>query len=239
MAGQNTQARPARPTPKTAEETASAQSGVVFLLIEFFVLLAKTLIVSLFVSIGVALVGVTWFWPEQGVNHELTTLNLELSELAFELRSVGAGFSYWVSNITAQLMEATWLGGYIRSAVTWVGGLFSDQAVMYGEVAYYATMVFVVRLGVILSSLPILVIWMLLGFFCGLTERDLRRFNAALESSTIFNLAMRNAKIPFFICIAAYLSWPTRAYAVIATLPVCIGTFVMVYLAVAHYKKRL
>lgn len=239
MSRPQTNDRPARPQTKTAESSASEQKGLFVNIIEFPCLVVKTLSFSLLISIVVALVGVTWFWPDEGVNHELRTLEQELSELAYELRNFGSGFSAWVDSVISKMMQWPWFAETIGKGVTWLFGWFSDKAIMYGQVTYYATLIFIVRLGVIISSIPILIIWIVVGVVCGLTERDLRRHNAALESSTVFNLAVTHVKFPFLICIAIYLSFPTRAYAILATLPVCIGTFLLVYLAIGHYKKRL
>lgn len=239
MARPQTNERPARPQVKTAEDKASDQKGLLVSIIEFPCVVVKTLSLSLLLSIVVALVGVTWFWPDEGVNHELQTLEQELSELAYELRDFGSGFSAWVESLILKMMQWPWFAESFGKAITWLFGWFSEQAVMYGQVTYYATLIFIVRLGVIISSVPILLIWIVIAVVCGLTERDLRRHNAALESSTVFNLAVTHVKFPFLICIAIYLSFPTRAYSILATLPVCVGTFLLVYLAIGHYKKRL
>ncbi|HAV1520155.1 TPA: DUF4400 domain-containing protein [Vibrio parahaemolyticus] len=239
MSRPQTNSRAERPQPKTAERSASEQNGVVVSILEFPCLVLKTLSFSLLISILIALVGVTWIWPDEGVSHELRTLEQELSELAFELRDFGSGFSAWVEATVSQMMNWPWFAKTIGQAVTWAFGFFSEEAVMYGQVTYYATLIFIVRLGVILSSVPILFIWILIGAVCGLTERDLRRHNAALESSTVFNLAVTHVKLPFLLCVTIYLSFPTRAYAILATLPVCLGSFLLIYLAIGHYKKRL
>jgi integrating conjugative element membrane protein (TIGR03747 family) len=231
--------RAQRPVPKTAEESAQERSGLLLTLIEFPFLVIKTLALSLLVSIVIALIGVTWFWPEEGSLHELRTLNTELNELAVELRVAGSSFNLKIEEWVSAAMGWSWFADSIGRGTTWVATFFSPKAKMYGEVTYYATLIFITRLGVIVSSLPILLIWFVLGIVCGLTERDLRRFNGAVESSTVFNLAVSHLRVPFVFCIALYLSFPTRAYAILATMPVCLGTFLLTFLSIAHYKKRL
>ncbi len=232
-------ARSSRPAPKTAEQTAPSIGGVITGTISFIFTTITTLFTSMVVSVLVALVGVTFVWPEKGADHERETLAVELKELATSLTDAGGGFSASVANMVSSSLDAWYGPGIVSAAVEWVSGLFTQKAQMYGEVTLLAMQIFVVRLGVILSSMPILAIWIVVAIVAGLAERDLRRYNAADESSTIFNLAVEHIKVPFLLLVALYLSWPTTAYAIVAMLPVCFGSFFMVYIAIARYKKRL
>lgn len=228
-----------RPQPKTAEQSADEHKSVVANLVLWVTGTITTLFFSMMMSVLIAIVGVTFIWPEEGANHERRTLEIEMAALADELNLVGEGFSRVVDSFTAWLLGAWW-GADLMSAITyWFADWVSDEAVMYAQVVYLSMQVFIVRVGVIISSMPMIFAWVLVGFFCGLTERDLRRFNAALESSTIFNLAYSNVRYPFVILLALYLSWPTQAYALFGTIPVSVGSFFMVYFSTANYKKRL
>jgi hypothetical protein len=227
------------PEPKTAEETAVKNRGLIATIVVGIFGLFSMLFVSMLCSIVLSLVGVTFFWPEEGAAHERKTLAIEMSALANELALVGSGMAKWVDDTISWLLDEWWTAQLIAKGVHWVASFFSNEAWMYAEVALLSMQVFIVRLGVILSSIPIMLLWGLLAITCGLAERDLRRFNAALESSTVFNLALSNLKIPFVLILSLYLSWPTHAYALIATIPVSLGSFLLTYFAIANYKKRL
>lgn len=239
MTTNNQSYRAERPKPKTAEESALSSGSMLGSMLKMFWDIVSTLFISMLFSIGVALVGVTFFWPEEGAEHERRTLVIELDALAYELRFVGEALNDVVARFILDSRDNWWGGGVIADFVEWCASFVSPQAAMYGEVVSLTMQIFIVRVGVIISSMPIIILWIGLGVVCGLTERDLRRFNAALESSTTFNLAYRHVKIPFILFIALYLSWPTQAYALLATIPVSIGSFIMFFLAVANYKKRL
>ncbi|EGQ7707493.1 DUF4400 domain-containing protein [Vibrio cholerae] len=238
MPKQNT-SQPHRPTPKTAEETAVERKSLLRSIAQGISSTISTLFVSMCFSVAVSLAGVTWFWPEEGAQHERESLAIELKSLAYELHKVGEGLASLVSQFVNYMMDVWWFGQLAASITYWMSSFFSDQAKMYAEVVWLSMQIFIVRVGVIIAAIPLLGIWFLAGFLTGLTERDLRRFNAALESSTIFNLATEHIRIPFLFIVALYLSWPTHANALLATAPMCVGTFVLVYLSVANYKKRL
>lgn len=231
--------RASRPQPKTAEETAIGNRSALASFVSGVLGVISTLFFSMLFSVVVAIVGVTYFWPDEGAEHERKTLATELNALAKELSEVGLGLTNFVAELILESRSSWWGGQFLSEFVEWCAQFITPKAAMYGEVVSLSMQIFVVRVGVILSSLPVIGYWVLLGVICGLTERDLRRFNAALESSTTFNLAYQHVQIPFIFCIALYLSWPTQAYAVLAMVPVCIGSFLMFYLAIAHYKKRL
>lgn len=231
--------KPHRPKPKTAEESAVERKSLLRSFVKGIGSTISTLLFSMFFSVAVSLVGVTWFWPEEGAAHERESLAIEMKSLAYELHRAGDGLAHLVSTSVNYMLEVWWFGQLAASATYWMSSVFSDQAKMYAEVVWLSMQIFIVRVGVIAASIPLLFIWFLAGFFLGLTERDLRRFNAALESSTIFNLATEHVRIPFVSIVALYLSWPTHAYALVAVAPMCVGTFVLIYLSVANYKKRV
>ncbi|HAS8195771.1 TPA: DUF4400 domain-containing protein [Vibrio vulnificus] len=229
-----------RPTPKSAEEVAESQRGVITGLFAGLTNFIGTLITSMFCSVIVSIVGVTFIWPEKGAEHERASLRIEMEALADELANAGSYVVGTVEKIVVTLLDAWWLGELWGEIVRFVTGfVWAEKAAMYAEVAFLAVQIFVVRLGVILSSLPVIGLWVLVAIVCGLAERDLRRINIAKESSTIFNLYIQHMKVPFTITLVFYLSWPTHAYALFGTLPICIGTAIVVYGAVANYKKRL
>ena len=81
------------------------------------------------------------------------------------------------------------------------------------------TQTFVIRLALILFSLPIFLVAALVGGVDGLVERDLRRWGGGRESSNVFNLARRSVVPSFVAACVVYISLPFSINPVIVILP--------------------
>jgi integrating conjugative element membrane protein (TIGR03747 family) len=89
----------------------------------------------------------------------------------------------------------------------------------YLQASTYVTQTFVIRLALILFSLPIFLVAALVGGVDGLVERDLRRWGGGRESSNVFNLARRSVVPSFVAACVVYISLPFSISPVIVILP--------------------
>ena len=209
-------------------------TGVLFRCIKFCFELFKYLTISLFTSVVISFIGVTFFWSEQGSEHERLTLIEELNFLT------GGDIS---NDIFLSLLKSTknndiWIvPDYFGDITTYVFSVFIENANTFGEVANYTAKIFIIRLMVILSATPVLFVGIVGAVVVGLVERDLRRFNLARESSTRFHLFLNNIHIPLVAIIVLYLSYPLTANPLYFFAPSFAVFSFLVFYTTAGYKK--
>ncbi|MBV1889298.1 MAG: TIGR03747 family integrating conjugative element membrane protein, partial [Proteobacteria bacterium] len=107
----------------------------------------------------------------------------------------------------------------------------------YLQASTYVTQTFVIRLALILFSLPIFVIAALVGGVDGLVERDLRRWGGGRESSNVFNLARRSIVPAFIAACVVYISLPISLSPVIVILPFAVLLGLAVRITFERLKK--
>ncbi|MCV5245855.1 DUF4400 domain-containing protein, partial [Escherichia coli] len=72
----------------------------------------------------------------------------------------------------------------------------------------YVTLVFLIRVTILVLSVPLFVMVAAIGIVDGLVRRDLRRYGAAYESSFIYHHAKRWIKPATCLPCVIYLSMP-------------------------------
>lgn len=189
------------------------------------------LVISLMLSIVIEWLCMIWLWPEQGVGHakavlaaDQAYLNQQLYDQSSVIRSdiivLTGKTAAWLSR---QSCLKTWLynapdiaGG--TSLQKWGHDLY-QRFDDYLQASAYATQTFIIRLALILFSLPIFLIAILVGGVDGLVERDLRRWGGGRESSNVFNLARRSVVPSFVAACVVYISLPFSINPVVVILP--------------------
>lgn len=220
-------------SPKTTEKRADEDRGIVLIIIDSIIGTIKWLLISMLFSILVSFVGVTFIWDDIGSEHERMTLETEVSYLAEELDNTA-----FVSILASTQGSVIWkipqmFGDTINSVVA----VFNENLVLYGDTANFAMRIFFVRVILLITSLPILVMYGIAAFYIGLVERDLRRFNLARESSTKFHLILNNVHVPLIWLMMLYLSWPVTAHPLPFILPGYLIFGSLVFVMTAGYKK--
>jgi hypothetical protein len=217
----------------SSSNSSEEERGLLTKIVLFFFSLIKWSCISILFSIFIAFVGVTFIWPEEGSNHEKQTLEKEVTYLADELRNTS-----FLKLLTKTQETSLWVvPDKFGHGVSKLASFFTENSQMYAETANYSMRIFLVRFIILLSSLPILVIYTFAGVVIGLVERDLRRFNLARESSTKFHLILNNSHLPLIALMMCYLSWPVTAYPLPFILPGYILFGLLVFTMVAGYKK--
>jgi hypothetical protein len=192
------------------------------------------LFVSLLTSIAVSMIGLTFFWAEQGSAHEANTLKVESGLLAQQLQE---------NKIVLRLLKDSedtfvWdLPHYVGKTVGTVGKIFTNRAEEYADSASYAVRIFIIRLLIIATTAWVLFVSLMGATITGLVERDLRRVNLARESSTRFHLVLSHLESPMFFLIVMYLSWPTTTNPLYFVIPAYAVMAFLLYVSIAFYKK--
>lgn len=218
---------------KPAKQEEEQKGIVAYSLILIFGLI-KWLCISCFTSILVSLFCLTFIWPEQGADRDRATLIYESQFLANQLRAD----SYVIRAIIETGDSWVWkVPDYIARGIGTMVSMFTEKAYIYVDTAVYAGRIFMVRVLILASSFPLIVLNVIGAFLVGLVERDLRRFNLARESSTKFHLLFNNLHVPLIWLMVLYLSWPLTAHPIPFILPGYILLTGLVFVTTAQYKK--
>ncbi|EHB6981782.1 TIGR03747 family integrating conjugative element membrane protein [Salmonella enterica subsp. enterica serovar Sandiego] len=243
--------------------TASARTkrpGVLrFLLWELPWHVVGILLASLLFSLLIEYVGLIFWWPEQGSLHARGMMETELGylssnftrslfisepavtamawiNLGYHWIFVDSGFIRFLSQGTAAGRGAnTLLTGEISALGNWLLTHLRD----FLQATVYITVVFVVRVSILVLSVPLFVMVVMVAMVEGLSRRDLRRYGAGYESSFLYHHAKRFIKPSVIYPCMLYLSWPTAIYPNLVLLPAALLLGASVTVLMSTFKKYL
>lgn len=208
---------------------------------------------SLFLSLVFEWIGLTFFWNDEGWKHSQDMFNTELGWLSdtfkqsLVIREPGRTASMVLNTVYEWAFEKTGFIAFTQQARLnalqggFTGGAASIYLVIedYALASIYVVMTFVIRLLVLVLSIPMFVMAMLVGLTDGLVRRDLRRFGAGRESSFIYHRAKRLV-VPLIIAPwIIYLSCPVTVYPVLVLIPCAVALGLAVLITSATFKKYL
>ncbi len=214
----------------------------------------SVLFISLSFSILIELVGMTWFWPEEGSSHSKTMLLKEINYL-----NDGAKRSIY-STTPMDMAEGAVL--VVHDALNLIGLKYVieilEQPPVDGEIDFisnlrvlfqglreyiYATLtvieLFFVRVVVTILSMPIFILYGLGAFVDGLVERDRRKFGGGYETAWVYHKVKRGLMPVLIGSILIYLSMPVSIHPnyVFTPCAVLFGIFLFVY--ATTFKKYI
>ncbi|EGT7582404.1 TIGR03747 family integrating conjugative element membrane protein [Salmonella enterica] len=216
--------------------------------------IAGILLVSLFLSLLLEYAGLVFWWPEQGAQHarimmetELRflsadfTRNLVLSQPSVTVMSwVREGYRWFTdSMMPAGPLNNGSIGNLFTQTVATSGTWLAAQLRVFLEATLYITVVFVVRVSILLLSLPLFVMAAAVAMVEGLSIRDVRRYGAGYESSFLYHHARGLIKSSLVYPCMAYLSWPAAAYPNAFLLPSALLFGVVLTVQASTFKKYL
>ncbi|WP_437610029.1 TIGR03747 family integrating conjugative element membrane protein [Erwinia sp. V71] len=243
----------------TAQRQQNRQQGLIAGIITLPFRLFGVLCGSLLLCVVIECVGMHLFWPEQGWRHAQGMLDYELAQLsghftrsalvqepgrtahwlveqAYDWIFVKTGLLEWMRNAANQA-SAPSNGAtrdfryYISQAYVWVES--------YLIAAAYTTLVFIVRLLVLVLTLPLFLMAAFVGLVDGLVRRDIRRFGAGRESGFAYHRAkaslMPLAVLPWVI----YLALPLSVSPLLILLPSAVLLGLATDIAAGSFKKYL
>jgi integrating conjugative element membrane protein (TIGR03747 family) len=237
--------------PQQYQPPRRKEPGLIGNLFSALVQLAVWLVISLMLSIIIEWIGMIWFWPEQGSEHAKAVLAADQAYLNQQLYEQSIAIKNDVITATHQavtwIAHQSWFKTIIQSVPTASAGSFGvfqewaydsyQQCRDYLQASTYVTQTFVIRLALILFSLPIFIIAALVGGVDGLVERDLRRWGGGRESSNVFNLARRSIVPAFVGACVIYISLPFSINPIIVILPFACLLGMAVRIAFERLKK--
>jgi len=193
-----------------------------------------SLVIALLFSIAIEFLGMNIWWQDEGVEHSRAMVSFEMEQFQdraellqlsdSQLRVVEACMTYQKKMVTA--LDGNHLAIRIRSALANAHFLpeilknaYSNTLEPYIEASINVTKVFALRLATLILSIPLFIIALFVAVVDGLVERDLRKWGAGRESSTVFHLA-RSFVGPMAIgAWIIYLSIPFSIDATLIILP--------------------
>lgn len=209
-----------------------------------FGLIVKTLIYLVFglvVSIAVEWSGLYFNWWEFGPEHSLGMLHKELDYASVSVRFafVDGGGESWTASALQYYIFSIQFVFYWASEVGSYLGADSQSLTAYTDSAINIGLVYALRLLLIVASVPLFIMVFIWAFVDGLVERDLRRFGAGRESSTIFEGARKSVFPLLVIPYLIYLSFPTSINPMFIIAPSAILQAFLYRLLFSKYKKYL
>ena len=190
------------------------------------ILIIKSVIFAMLAGIALSVV-LEWFlmsidfWDEKGALHARNALLQELQ---------------W-TNLNGYFIDpAPYLVSVVGAIKPIVNlGILQEYALAF----YYIAQVTVLRIIVIICSLPaVLLIW-ILGLLDGLVQRDLRKYKVLNESSFIYH----NAKAIFGASLALppliYMTYPSGFHPTLFLLLFALPSSLVIWMMAAMFKKYL
>ncbi len=215
----------------------------------------KTLFYALLLSIVLEFIVMKFKYPEQGSQHSANLLENEVGYLSDNFKSVvfygktSAGLTIDASNKIYTLM-------FVSSGFRDFDKRFSAPPIstekflvksikrVYSNMRPYAlatvniAQLFVVRIVVILLSLPAFVLITYAAVVDGVVQRDLRRYHGSIEQSWIHHYTKSWLGGPIIVLPAMiYLALPFNAPPAIVFMPSFVFFGLMIYIMITTYKK--
>lgn len=243
----------------TAQRQQTRQQGLIANAVSLPLRMLGVLIGSLLLSIVIECAGMHLFWPDQGWRHAQGMLNYELNQLAshftrsalvqepgrtahqliegaYEWLFVKTGLLDWMSRAAAQARAPS--HGDLRDFRYYLGQVYLWTE-RYLIAAALTALTFMVRILVLLLTLPLFILAAFVGLVDGLVRRDIRKFGAGHESGFVYHRAkaalMPLAVMPWIL----YLTLPFSLHPLLVLLPCAVLLGAAVYITAGSFKKYL
>ncbi|MCC5457253.1 TIGR03747 family integrating conjugative element membrane protein [Klebsiella variicola] len=217
------------------------------------------LLVSLLFSLIVEYIGIAFFWPEQGAEHSRAVMQTEsgyfaegftqsllLSSpvvavqswiaLGYQWLFVNSGFMDWLQSIQTPTAGS---GNGVTDELNAWSAWAVQVAYEYLMATMYVSLVFLMRVTILVLSVPLFILVAIVGIADGMVRRDLRRYGAAYESSFLYHHAKRLVKPAMYIPCVLYLSAPFAVYPNLLLLPAALLMGLAISVTMGSFKKYL
>ncbi|KMJ46561.1 membrane protein [Xenorhabdus khoisanae] len=221
--------------------------------------IAGFIVMSWLFSLLLEYLGMTFLWQDEGASHSQTMMNTELQFLSTEFTQslllsepsqtvsdwlvqayqwlfVDSGFMHWIQGQRQYPLNN---GNDFMREFNAVLQEVSVYLQKYGLATVFITMVTLIRIAILLLSVPLFVMVVLVALVDGLGRRDLRRYGAGYESSFVYHHAKRGIKPACSIPCVLYLSWPSVMYPAMILLPAAIVLCIAVFITTTMFKKYI
>lgn len=181
------------------------------------------LIGALVLRVVMELVGLYFWWPQEGNRHVFQVMIQEQAELVSALQP------HPLRNEMVMLLENGTTHGLLANR--FLQKPFTTLA--------YTLVSFVQRLIWLAAMLPLLCLCVLIGLTEGLMRRDLRRFGSGLESVFLHRYVIRSGSSVATTLWVFYLAQPLFLPAILVLLPAAFWFGVTVWMAAGSFKRWL
>lgn len=215
---------------------------------KILVALIAFMILGLFISIALEWIGLTWWWPDEGINHAKSMYRAELRYIGEDFRESvlvddTAGFvraaTDWVFFHLVESWNGTAVAGKLaREGVDLLPGIIPWRDIgVYLQAAILIAQVYAMRLAIVILALPAFAVVAIAAFTDGLIRRDLRRWGGGRESAWIYGHAKKLIRFAMILPAIIYLGLPWSLHPTLVFLPFLLFTAVTVSTAAAMFKK--
>jgi integrating conjugative element membrane protein (TIGR03747 family) len=228
--------------------------GIITTVFSLFTRILGVLLFSALISVIMEWAGMTWWYDYQDYEHSREMFRAEMAYLNSTIKdgttgSVGTvkanayvqdaiNFVFVDSGFIAWLRQTYVVTPEDNEAVVILKG-FQGAIYDYLIAMVYTLMTFTVRVAILTLSIPVFVIFGIVGLTDGLMKRDLRRFTGEHESSFVYHIA-KGFTIPFMIVgWIIYLALPFSLHPNFIIIPFATFFAYAIYIAAAKFKKYL
>ncbi|MFU6822918.1 TIGR03747 family integrating conjugative element membrane protein [Pseudomonas aeruginosa] len=243
----------------TAERQQARQRGLVGSVVTLPWRLFGVLVASLLLSIVIECVGMHLFWPHQGWRHAQGMLDYELNQLSTHftrsavVQEPGRTARWLVESTYEWVFVKTGLLDWMRDASAQASapsrGVHRDFRYYLAQVyvwteryliaAGFTVLTFIVRLLVLVLTLPLFLLAAFVGLVDGLVRRDIRKFGAGRESGFVYHRA-KAALMPLAVLPwVTYLALPVSLHPLMILLPAAFLLGLAVNIVAASFKKYI
>ncbi len=212
------------------------------------------LVLSLILSIIIEWVGMTAYWPEEGVQHSQNMLQTEINyvnedfkkslisdspgRMANNYSETFLNYSFKKSGIEDMLQWAfnsqssgKWLINFIKEGIRSIAD--------YIIAAITIIQLFAVRLAILVLAIPAFILSGIVGLVDGLVQRDKRRWGAGRESAFLYHNAKRTIGPFLAMPWIVYLAMPNTVHPNLVILPFAILFGIAISITARSFKKYL
>ncbi|MDR3430736.1 MAG: TIGR03747 family integrating conjugative element membrane protein [Rouxiella aceris] len=215
------------------------------------------LLAALLVSLLIEYVGMSFIWFSEGAEHSRQVMLTESGYLSegftrsLLLSEPAVVISHWVQNVYQWVFVDSgfidWLKGARQiqgkngavAALNRVGSWLAMALWEYLQATVYVTIIFAIRVAILVLSIPLFIMVSLTGIVDGLVRRDLRRYGAGYESSFVYHHAKRYVKPAMYGPCMLYLAWPTAVWPNLLLLPSAVILGGVLSVVTGAFKKYL
>lgn len=178
---------------------------------------------ALVLRVVLELVGLYFWWPEEGSRHVFQVMKQEHTELVLALQSHPLG-----NEILVQLEKGA-------NRVLMANRLLQKPLIALA----YTLASFMQRLVWLAAMLPLLCLCAVIGLTEGLVQRDLRRFGSGLESVFLHRYIIRSGSSVATTLWAVYLAQPLFLPTMLVLLPINLWFGITVWMVAGSFKRWL
>lgn len=181
------------------------------------------LIGALVLRVMLELVGLYFWWPQEGSRHVFQVMKKEQAELVIALQPHPLG-----DDIVMLLQKGA---THVLMANRLLQKPFTGLA--------YTLVSFMQRLVWLAAMLPLLCLCAITGLTEGLVRRDLRRFGSGLESVFLHRYVIRSGSSVATTLWVFYLAQPLFLPAMLVSLPAALWFGITVWMAAGSFKRYI